>query len=433
MATPLLLALAAGSSAATPWTEDAKLRAIADAKHSRPALHPPVYTLDLDAPAAHRWDHIAKDFKDKMPAVVKYFDSVIPSWALPLIEGVAARLNSYFSVYGEEMAGVAQALNVSKGLVVMLNLVMQLEAIGVNCSNWNETGPTRKDDPGCMAVDPSQKWCYCHAAHAAGDVRPDGIAEFSLRPRARNGERARDDEPGLCTSIVAQRADGHVVHGRNLDWNLPESVRAIMVDIDFVKGGKKLFRASGSPGVAGTLHGLSHAGGGWSVTIDARGKGGKLLVNMLQSLLVHSMTPTQHMRQVLEEATGYEDAVQRLSASPQIDMNYFIVAGAAPAEGAVITRGREKAVDVWRIDPKQPDGNGWYRLQTNYDHWNPAPVADDRRTPGVQMMNAVGRAGMSAQSMFGVINTWPVFNYHTDFSVVIVPSEGLYNSTVWMD
>ena len=422
----VVLSSGVATGTATPWTQDAKLHAVADAKHARPALHPKVYTLDLDAPAATRWDHIAKDFKEKMPAVVQYFDSVIPSWALPLIEGVAARLNSYFREYGDEMAGVAQALNVSKGLVVMLNLVMQLEAIGVNCSNWNETGPTRKDDPGCMAVDPSQKWCYCHAAHAAGDVRPDGIAEFSLRPRS-----TREGEPGLCTSIVAQRADGHVVHGRNLDWNLPESVRAIMIDIDFIKGGKKLFRASGSPGVAGTLHGLSHAGGGWSVTIDARGKGGKLLVNMLQSLLVHSMTPTQHMRKVLEEATGYDDAVRRLATSPQIDENYFIVAGGAPAEGAVITRGREKAVDVWRIDPTKPDG--WYRLQTNYDHWNPAPIADDRRTPGVKLMNTLGKGGVSAQSMFRVINTWPVFNYHTDFSVVIVPSEGYYNSTVWMD
>ena len=42
----------------------------------------------------------------------------------------------------------------------MLNLVMQIEEIGLNCSNWNETGPTTKDDPGCVAVDPSQEWCY---------------------------------------------------------------------------------------------------------------------------------------------------------------------------------------------------------------------------------------------------------------------------------
>ena len=76
------------------------------------------------------------------------------------------------------------------------------------------------------------------------------------------GDGRGESEPGLCTSIVAQRPDGRIVHGRNMDWNLPAALRAIVIDIDFVKGGKTLFRASGAPGIAGVLHGLSHAGGG---------------------------------------------------------------------------------------------------------------------------------------------------------------------------
>jgi len=68
------------------------------------------------------------------------------------------------------------------GDVVILNLVYQLEHLGLNCSNWNNTGiclcdffgfafslrrmfvsgPTIPNDPGCMAVDPKQEWCYCH-------------------------------------------------------------------------------------------------------------------------------------------------------------------------------------------------------------------------------------------------------------------------------
>ena len=423
----LLIGTLAVVAAGTPWTLDASAASAAKERLARPALHPPVYRLDLDAPASTRWDHIAADYRAKVPAVVAYLSSVIPAWAMPLIEGVAARLNSYFREYGEEMAGVARAMNLSRGEVVLLNLVMQLESIGLNCSNWNETGPTRKDDPGCTAVDPTQTWCFCHKAHAAGDVQADGIAEFGLLSR---GDGRGESEPGLCTSIVAQRPDGRIVHGRNMDWNLPAALRAIVIDIDFVKGGKTLFRASGAPGIAGVLHGLSHAGGGWSVTIDARGKGGKLLVNMLQALLVHSMTPTQHMRKVLEEASGFEDAIGRLSRTPQIDENYFIVAGASAAQGAVIARGRERAVDVWRLEPSKPDG--WYRLQTNYDHWNPAPVADDRRTPGNALMRKIGRGGMNASSLWGVITTWPIFNLHTDLSVMIVPAEAYYNSTVWM-
>ena len=133
---------------------------------------------------------------------------------------------------------------------------------------------------------------------------------------------------------------------------------------------------------------------------------------------------------VLESAQGFESAVAGLSTSPQIDENYFIVAGDQPGDGAVIARGREKAVDVWRIDTTEP--SGWYRLQTNYDHWHAVPTADDRRHPGYKYMNALGRAHVTPQSMWGVITTYPVFNAHTDYSLISVPSQGTYNSTIWM-
>ena len=127
------------ADASTPWPADPKAHAAAEAKKARPAVHPPVYTVDLDAPAATRWNHIAVRYKDKVPEILAYFEAVLPKWALPLIEGVAAKLTSYFHEYGEEMVGVAEALNISRGAIVMLNLVMQLEALGVNVRRKNET------------------------------------------------------------------------------------------------------------------------------------------------------------------------------------------------------------------------------------------------------------------------------------------------------
>jgi len=172
------------------------------------------------------------------------------------------------------------------------------------------------------------------------------------------------------------------------------------------------------------------SGGSWAVSIDARGKGGKLLPNMLQLLLLDALTPTQHMRKVLETATSYDDAVDALSRSPQIDESYFIVAGASAEQGAVIARGREKAVDVWRLNSSEPDG--WFRLQTNYDRWRPVPSADDRRTPGVASMRTLGGPdGVTSASMWGVITRFPVFNHHTDITVFMSPSSGVYNATVW--
>ena len=51
-----------------------------------------------DAPAATRWAHIAKDYTQYMPAVTEYFESVVPAWAVPLIEAIAGSVTSYFTV-----------------------------------------------------------------------------------------------------------------------------------------------------------------------------------------------------------------------------------------------------------------------------------------------------------------------------------------------
>ena len=205
-----------------------------------------------------------------------------------------------------------------------------------------------------------------------------------------------------------------------------------------MKGGKKIFRGTGGAGISGLINGITYPTNGtntdkvWTVSIDARGKGGKILDNFLQALLVHSMTPSQHLRKALEDhaTDGFDAAVTALTKTPQIDENYFIVSGAAAAQGVVIARGRNKADDVWPLNTTETDG--WFRLQTNYDHWNPPPVADDRRTPGVAMMKALGAGGVNVSSTWDVIKGFPVFNPHTDYSVVMVPATGYYSGIVWM-
>uniref|UniRef100_A0A7S2D4W8 Phospholipase B-like n=1 Tax=Haptolina brevifila TaxID=156173 RepID=A0A7S2D4W8_9EUKA len=175
------------------------------------------------------------------------------------------------------------------------------------------------------------------------------------------------------------------------------------------------------------------SGEGWSASINARKKGGKLLGNMLQALLHKSLTPTQHLRKTLVATASYESAVTLLESDPQIDDSYFIVAGTKSGEGAVLARDRNKNVDTWKLNPNDPnEPNGWFRLQTNYDHWDPAPTADDRRTPGVAHMVAMGRDAVTTAAMWKVIKTWPSFNHHTDYSAVFVPARAEYNATVFM-
>eukprot|EP00658_Telonema_sp_P-2_P003712 TRINITY_DN1138_c0_g1_i9.p1 TRINITY_DN1138_c0_g1~~TRINITY_DN1138_c0_g1_i9.p1 ORF type:complete len:268 (+),score=25.01 TRINITY_DN1138_c0_g1_i9:175-978(+) len=235
---------------------------------------------------------------------------------------------------------------------------------------------------------------------------------------------------GLCTSVVANMPGGSVVHGRNLDWNIPSVLRKLVIDVDFQSEGKTVFTGTTIAGFVGVLNGMQPGADGWSVSLDARGKGGHLLANIAQALLHKSMTPTQHIRKSLETTCSYTEGVERLGQQDLVDEGYFIVAGAESYAGGVMSRERNSQGDYWPMNVSDPDG--WFRLQTNYDHWNPVPKADDRRTPGVVHMKALGQANVSSESIMRIMRTYPTYNFHTDYTAVMIPHVGLYDSGVWL-
>ena len=95
--------------------------------------------------------------------MVDYLDSFVPKFAMPLVKIIGSAITPYFHEYGPEIEGLASAMGLDKGVLVALNLVYQLEGIGINCTNWNNTGPTRPNDPGCEATLPM----YCAWRHIA--------------------------------------------------------------------------------------------------------------------------------------------------------------------------------------------------------------------------------------------------------------------------
>ena len=76
---------------------------------------------------------------------------------------------------------------------------------------------------------------------------------------------------------------------------------------------------------------------------------------------------------------------------------------AARGEGVVIARGRKAADDLWFLNETE----AFFRLETNYDHFNPVPEADDRRTPGNAHMRQLGRGGVGEDGILGVMKAWP--------------------------
>lgn len=414
----------------TPWTEDAQLKA---QTLSQVPVTVPVYSVDLDTPPEKRWVDIATIYKEKGAAQViyDYLADNIPSYLLPILEPVAADLIGYF---GEERAAEIQSVAdvlgapLEVGHLVALNLVMQLEHIGVNCTNWNVTGPTVKDDPGCVVLDRTQAWCYCHD-HPLETVFPP-----PSRYAVPSGKIMYQDDnrPGMCTSMVATRDDDVVYHGRNLDWNVPPEVRTVVFDVDFKRGDTTLARATTAIGYMGVLNGMKP--GKYSASIDARRRGGKLIVNFLEALVHHALTPSQHLRAVLtnENVTDYHDAIDALSSTDLIDDCYFIVGGVKPGEGTVIARDRNDVHDVWSME----DNDSWWVLQTNYDRENPTPVADNRRDPGNANTESMGQAGIQVNGtgLFDhVMSVWPTFNQHTDYTAIMSAGENVYSSYVWME
>jgi hypothetical protein len=272
------------------WVDDAALEQRTMSRLDGPSgggAAPPRYKLNLDLPPDERWLEIGGLFRSKSYIIHDYLANSLSKmqWALPIIEKVAAALDSYegFGDYGAEMRGLAKGMNLSLGDVVAGNLVYQLEGLGVNCSNWNNTGPTGQcanSSDGVLYADPE------------------------------NG-------PGACTSVVAEDASRQIFHGRNLDWNLPAPVRQFVLDIEFQKQGKTQFVGTTLLGYTGLITGLKP--GAFTYSNDARCQGGKLLDNIATMLLTGAQTPGQHARRVFEQASSFEQALKLFASGDLVD------------------------------------------------------------------------------------------------------------------
>jgi len=378
-------------AAARSWIDNTELRQQALA---RKPLTVKRFELDLDLPPEHRWTHIYSDplFTNASQDVKDYFASNIPGWTLPLLEKIAADLRGHFHEYGDEMKGIAEALHMPIGTVVLVNLVYTLEGIASNgCKSRNSTGPC-----------------------------PD-------QPK----------RPGLCTSLVAKASDGSMWHGRNMDWNLPANLRKYVFDVDFIRHGRRVFRTTTVAGLVGALHGFRPDG--FSVSINARDHGGKVLPNLLKFLIkTKACTSTHLLRAALETAGSFDNALHMLSDTSLVEPVYYIIGGPLAGQGAVVARDRKGPHDVWLMN-KTSVPSPWFLLQTNYDRWLSPPSWDDRRTPGIKHMFSLGQSSVDESGLLSVLRQWPTFNDHTDITAVMrVSSSPAHRSTdylslVWMD
>jgi len=350
------------------------------------------HVVDLDLPPKERWNRILEDkeYEHFVTDMIDYFKSTVHKWFVP-ITFIAKHMTGIFPIpeYVEEMEGIADTLSARHpyvanpmGLLVAGNLLYQLEGLAIECIKYNTTGPC-----------PSET-TYGH--------------------------------PSLCSSIVAVDEDMKTHLGRNMDWNFPKVLTKYMLKVDYQRGGKTIFSGTGFLGFVGVLHGMNDR---YAISFDARDNGGSLVTNFY-FLVRQYMTPSHLLRQTLEnESYRYSDAVQALSTSRIANPCYFIIADGKKPNGAIISRNREDAADVWHLDQEKRKGTTqptWFHVQTNYDPDEVEPSYDARREPAVNHLLKLGQKNLTSDSLLGVMKQWPTFNAHTDIVAVMSPAENKF-------
>ncbi|RDD41403.1 Acid ceramidase [Trichoplax sp. H2] len=238
----------------------------------------------------------------------------------------------------------------------------------------------------------------------------------------------------VCTSVVAQDKNGKIYHARNLDfglflgwdfkrdtWLLTEYLRPLVVNVDYQRNGKTVYKSVSFVGYVGVLTGIKP--GVASVTINERFISDGGYIGLIEWVL--GLNDAKFMslllRDTLDKASSYQDAVNVLVEPQLIAPAYFIVAGTKSGEGCVITRSREKTDNIMSLNITS---NVWYVVETNYDNWNKPPVTDDRRTPAKACLNKVTQQHISLPNIYNVLSTKPVRNKLTTYTALMEPSTG---------
>jgi hypothetical protein len=199
------------------------------------------------------------------------------------------------------------------------------------------------------------------------------------------------------------------------------------IEVNFTRGGRVLYRGTTYAGYVGLLTGMKPGPNGFSVSADQRHEGSKW-DNVVEALFVKNATAAAWlMRRTLDSTADFAGALDILSNHPIVAPIYMILGGVSGKnnEAAVITRDRNSAANVWRLDAA---AGRWFEVETNWDHWKKA--GDDRRKTANDGMAKIGRDKMSLPAMFDVLSTPPVMNSHTTYTALMSAATDTYSTEV---
>ena len=331
------------------------------------------FQVELDEHPRLRWKRVIEANMRGVLSTMSNLFSELPEPLHEELDSLVLTAEARFPEWArEEMQGIADALNVTLGDVVMVNLFFEMT-------------------PFCTSI---------VAQSTAGRVY-----------------HARNMDFGLAMPTLS------------------ENLREIAVEVEFTRRGEPVFIITTFAGYIGAATGMRNGAFSITANeremtgplpIPNLFKG---VVNLINALTTKVVPVTWSIRELLaDDEADFETAVATLSSRHFATQMYLTVGGVYPGQGVVLTRGRDELLDTWRMS--SIDGE-WFLVQTNYDHSLPMPPWDDRKGPAEEAMKDIGSDAITPSAIYKeVLSLDPVLNKLTVYSTYMACSTGAYKSRV---
>jgi len=238
--------------------------------------------------------------------------------------------------------------------------------------------------------------------------------------------------PTMCSGVLWALPNGTVLHGRNMDYSIHFEYNGktrnwpdVTYDYVVYKDKKPLYRATGWPAGGGISTAMRY--NGWSFeqnTREAENEWHKNLAAAKKGGAVNGWVA----RRVMETEPDFEKAVQTLYATNFMAPQYFIMSGAKPWQGAVLTidRGAKHLEGTPAIQYLDKDKG--YLVETNFDLNKVSP--EPRLDVANAMLSEEPKTFVSKEHLMRFMRTPLLLNPSTVFSTVMVPATGDYRTTL---
>jgi len=250
-----------------------------------------------------------------------------------------------------------------------------------------------------------------------------------------------------------------------------------MGQVTWVRGGVPILVTTQYLGYFGVHTGMRM--NGWSVQANERvvlelgpwGYAKSIIASDIIAMLERHKPVGYVLRETLLEHATFDDAVHALSDVKLVAPLYFIMGGAKPGEGAVITKNREGLANA--PDNKSVlllnQSSSFYLAQTNWDNWMPIDreqctgveaalpsgvreactkilkllygntggclelcqlTSDGRHERAVALLDQMGQEHVSAENLYGILSDNHVEQGNTQFTALMSPASNSYRTIV---